>query len=413
MKYFKLYPTVKFVKTSKNSCLYDFINGQMIKINNDLGELIQNCKNNSPVENNSKEIELLNKLEEMGLGSYTDKITFQEEFENTDIDLRTVILPQNNVINKLFIELGSECNLNCIFCNEDNKLIRKTGCKRWTKYDESLQLDDWEKVLCDISKLKCKQLVFIGGNPLLQIDNIKKLILISKRYGFDTFILYTNGTLIDDKVIEIVQKHNVILNIQILSFNERTIENIGIDKSVITDIDKNLKKLVNNGINIIGEILITSYNENEIEEIKESLKNKYKIKYVKIEYIYNKPFNQHFSKKYIPAMYNKTTTFTKVTKQKFNLLQVWNPCLKGQLVIKGDGEVLICPMIRRSIGNITQNEIYELLKKPEFMEYVEVSKNKIEKCNECSYKFNCLDCRAIEMSATDNLYGLEFCDIKD
>lgn len=176
MKYFRLYPTVKLVRTCKNSCLYDFVNGLMIKLDNKSSELLNNCNNNQRIDETIENIDVLNKLEELGLGFYTDSTSFQEDFENTDIDLRKVIMPNNNTIQKVFIELGSECNLDCIFCNRDDDLYRKTGCKRWPGYEEKLNIDHWNKILDDLSKLKSNQLCFIGGNPLLKIDRINEII---------------------------------------------------------------------------------------------------------------------------------------------------------------------------------------------------------------------------------------------
>lgn len=413
MKHFNLYPTVKFVKTSKNSCIYDFVNGKMIKLNEASSNILENCQKNIPVKEDTDN-KFLDILQDMGLGSYRDKMSYEESFENTISNIKSEIVPYNNIIDRVFIELGSKCNFDCVFCNTDNKLYRKTGCKRWESYEAELDLKEWGIILNDLSYLKSKKLCFIGGNPLLRFDYIKEIIKESKKYGFEYFLIYTNGSLINDEIIQFLKEYNVTLNIQILSFNENTLNKIGKNTIDLKSIENNLMQLRKMNVNFISEILINRYNEDEIEEIKAILNEKYKIKSIKLGYIYKKPYNNHFSQKYVNDMYNKFNTFPKVTPERFNFLQMWNSCLKGQCTIKENGDVLICPMLRSDvIGNVKKNSITEIINTKKYREYENITKNSIEKCKECSYKFNCSDCRAIEISATNDLYGLEYCSIEE
>lgn len=412
MKYFKLYPTVKFVNSNKNSCLYDFTNGLMIKLDNKNSSALNKCHNqNEPISSTTDSLVFFDKLEELGLGYYTNKLLFTEDFETINANLKTDILPQNNFIQRAFIELGSDCNFDCIFCERDTKLYRKTGCKKWENYEKKVNLTNWDEILNQLSKLKCKELNFIGGNPLLRIDSIINIINISKNYNFENFTIYTNGTLLDNYTINFLKNNNITLNIQILSFNPKTLNQITSNKLKVEELHKNLITLKNENINIVAQILINKYNQNEIEIIKDKLLKEYNIKNIKIDYIYNKPKNNHYSEKYINNMYNKH--FGTVTINKFNFLQTWNSCLKGQILIREDGNISVCPMIRDSIGNVLEEKIYNLLKKEKYSKYTKITKKSINTCVDCSYQYNCLECRAIEISATNNLYGLEFCSYKE
>jgi len=213
-------------------------------------------------------------------------------------------------------------------------------------------------------------------------------------------------------MIKFFKKYDVALNIQIISFNKETLRKIS-DKAInLEEIENNIRLLNNENINTIYELLITKYNENEIEEIKLILKDKYKIDSLKIEYIHNHPGNSHSSDKYVNDIYDRCSTFPKVTSDRFNYLQMWNYCLKGQCTIKENGDILICPMLRSKIfGNIKECSIQEIINTDEYQQYENISKNSIDKCKDCSYRFNCSDCRAIEISATNNPYGLEYCNI--
>ncbi|WP_175537303.1 radical SAM protein [Clostridium sp. DSM 8431] len=299
----------------------------------------------------------------------------------------------------------------CIICNRDDNLYRKTGCKKWPRYEKKLNMDHWDEILNDLSKLKSNQLCFIGGNPLLRIERVNEIIEVSKKYGFNTFVIYSNGTIIDDNVIKILKENNIILSIQILSFNPNTLLKLGLDPQIEKEIKNNIERLIEAQVNFVVQILVNRYNEDEIDDIRNILKNEYNISNIVVDFIYKKPENTYYSEKYLNNMYTKT--FTKVSKEKFNALQMWNSCFKGQLSIREDGEILICPMMRKSFGNVLKNKIYEILREKEYNEYVNMSRSTIGKCKECAYQYNCVDCRAIESAATGDIYGLEYCNIKD
>ena len=413
MRYFKLYPTVTVITSEKNSCLYDFANGMMISIDRKYSELIDRCKKFMSIDDTKENHEFLDKVRDLGLGYYTDEVLFDEEFVNTRYDVKTSIAPINNSLNKVFIELGSMCNLNCVFCKDDNVLFRKTGCKKWAHYEKRLNIDNWKYVLQDSIKLNAQELCFIGGNPMLRFDYIKNIIDIAKEVGFKKFTIYTNGTCITNEVIDFLEQNNVMLNIQILSFNELVMDSIGLSVANLNEIRFTLEKLSKSKVKVVANVLITRFNENEIPDVVNTLKDSFNFKHINIDYIYNKTNNEFYSPKYKDNMYNKTNLFGRVTVDKFNYLQSYNSCLKNQIVIREDGEVQICPMMRISFGNVLDKRIYEIIKGAEYKEYEGLSRNKIDKCSSCSYRYNCLDCRAIEYSATNDLHGLEYCNLGD
>ncbi len=96
------------------------------------------------------------------------------------------------------------CNLNCTYCYETNKTKRKMdwdtarkGIDFFMKYSNHVNFQ------------------FFGGEPLLQFDLIKKITDYLRDYYPNRYALsiYTNGTLIDNKVLEFFKKNNVFLTL--------------------------------------------------------------------------------------------------------------------------------------------------------------------------------------------------------
>ena len=91
--------------------------------------------------------------------------------------------------------------------------------------------------------------------------------------------------------------------------------------------------------------------------------------------------------------------------------ELCNNCLYGQIYINISGDVTPCPMMNDiKLGNIVRDDLYEILCKTEYQEIIHLTRSKLPKCKDCAYRYNCLDCRALEMSKSGNLYETDFCE---
>ncbi|MCW1296543.1 MAG: radical SAM protein [Candidatus Parvarchaeota archaeon] len=89
------------------------------------------------------------------------------------------------------------CNLNCKHCYQD------AGKKSKNELDTKRAIN----LIVEISELGGKQLLFSGGEPLLRKD-IYNLIYEAKARGLEVELL-SNGTLINDRVAQILSSLNV------------------------------------------------------------------------------------------------------------------------------------------------------------------------------------------------------------
>jgi radical SAM protein with 4Fe4S-binding SPASM domain len=53
------------------------------------------------------------------------------------------------------------------------------------------------------------------------------------------------------------------------------------------------------------------------------------------------------------------------------------------------GNIKNCPSMKKSFGNINDISLQEALTDQKFKEYWNVSKDQIEKCNECQFRYMC------------------------
>ncbi|MBC9909090.1 grasp-with-spasm system SPASM domain peptide maturase [Chitinophaga varians] len=73
----------------------------------------------------------------------------------------------------------------------------------------------------------------------------------------------------------------------------------------------------------------------------------------------------------------------------------WNSCLNRKIAIDKNGQIKNCPSMEFSYGLITERSIREVvLNIPEFRDLWRISKDKIQVCRDCEYRYICSDCRA-------------------
>ena len=71
-----------------------------------------------------------------------------------------------------------------------------------------------------------------------------------------------------------------------------------------------------------------------------------------------------------------------------------NSCLNRKIAIDTQGNIKNCPSMAQSFGNIQNTTLEEALNHPEFKKYWNITKDQIEVCKDCEFRYICTDCRA-------------------
>ena len=108
-------------------------------------------------------------------------------------------------------------------------------------------------------------------------------------------------------------------------------------------------------------------------------------------------FDRIFTKKNITSF--KSCGVVKTNYFNTNLPKVleamsYNSCLNMKMSINRDGEIKNCPSMPNSYGNIKETTLEEALNKSGFKKYWNVTKDEIEVCKDCEFRYICTDCRA-------------------
>lgn len=84
-----------------------------------------------------------------------------------------------------------------------------------------------------------------------------------------------------------------------------------------------------------------------------------------------------------------------------------NSCLYKKIGIDIDGNIKNCPVMLQSFGNIKDITLEEALNNKDFKKYWNLTKNSIEVCKDCEFRYICTDCRAYTERTQINEEGLD------
>ena len=71
----------------------------------------------------------------------------------------------------------------------------------------------------------------------------------------------------------------------------------------------------------------------------------------------------------------------------------FNTCLNRKISVDKKGEIRNCPLMDISYGNINKIKLKEIINLKSFQEKWRISKDKIEICRDCEFRYICTDCR--------------------
>ncbi|SDH95053.1 SPASM domain peptide maturase, grasp-with-spasm system [Chryseobacterium taeanense] len=190
---------------------------------------------------------------------------------------------------------------------------------------------------------------------------------------------------INCKSIEVRIENNLSVNsikniLEYIAFNEMIISSISIIINFSTDLDELvLKEILNNTTRLASVTIYNSPTEYYIEsESKDGRHIFFTIKNFTDNRCCGKISPQYFS----PNI------------QIFTESLHHNSCLHKKISVDAEGNIKNCPSMPQNFGNIKDTTLEEALQHPDFKKYWNLTKDQIEVCKDCEFRYICTDCRA-------------------
>ena len=402
--YFKLNSYAYIVPSNSKGCIYDLKSGKVYTVSKELCDQIISLEQNTQIEETGVDRTELDKLVKLELGDYyehnicVDKIRY-----GCSRNMKNMMF-QKNRIYSLFLQIENICNMDCSFCDEVS-YNRVTGCRKYS--DKKLvSIDQYKKILFDAKKLGCISLSLLGGEPLLQKELVKEILKYAEYLEYKEIYLYTNAFLLDEKFI--VENKNIYYVIQSVAIQQEMLNQIDNNRNNLNNFMHVLQILRDNDAKFILYLALTEKNYRLKEEMR-NFYEPYKPTKILYKYIYQETKDKEFNKLLVCDPFNEDMRID--DKQFFHNLDK-HPCLFGKITVFLNGDIGVCPMMRENIiSNIFEESLSQVLIEKKQEKYWYLAVDQIEKCGQCSMRYACFDCRAIEVFKTGNLYKKYYCNI--
>lgn len=312
------------------------------------------------------------------------------------------------------IELTESCNLSCIHCHASD---------RTTKEDELTTLEIF-RLLDELARISGFRMVaFTGGEPLLRPD-LYEILEYAKKLGFST-TLASNGTLITPQIAKKLADAGLsIAAISLDSTDEKIHDQIRGKKGSLERAYSGMKAINDAGIVLHINVTIAKYNEEQVNDLitaSEELGAAILILYQLIpvgrgEKIAPSALSKEGNKRLITKIKNCQFDSSLIMEPvggpqywadllhsagiRKGILLSWAEHLfhgccagRGFVYIKPQGDVLACPFIPVSCGNVRNESFDSIYHNSPLIQALQNRDNLSGSCGECRYKKVCGGCR--------------------
>lgn len=365
-----LKPNVYMVRGKCKACIYDFNTYKLYHLENYVADILSKLINSDELT-----------VEVMDCEDMINEFIMNELLEWSDnkrIDDINELNVKNNKIDFAWIEVTTKCNLFCVHCYD-----------MASPFETHIMEPEVYKKVCNfIKQNEIKRIQFIGGEPLLGGEALKNMIYKIKA-DVEFIEVFTNATMIDGAWASFFAENNIHVAVSVYSYRADEHDRVTSVKGSHMRTNKGIRYLVEYGVkyrvcnvlikNIrIGECNTELYKINEQKDVvrmigranRHLLSRELLLKKVITRERFSMPLN------------------LKLTR---NILSGHN-CFGHKLYIATNGDVYPCVMERRwKYGNI--DEEYQKTLECVQAQKVEGSKEEIDGCKICEFRYTCFDCR--------------------
>lgn len=155
----------------------------------------------------------------------------------------------------LIASITTQCNLHCKGCyaRVNQNLSGAKSCN-----DTQLEAREWGAIFQEATELGVGFILLAGGEPLMRLDVIKE----AGKYRKILFPIFTNGTLLTQEVIELLDNNRNLIPILSLEGKEESTDNRR-GHGTYQNLLENMKKLKTKGILFAASVTVTTNNLQE------------------------------------------------------------------------------------------------------------------------------------------------------
>jgi len=364
---------VVFVQGEKNGAVYNLNDGEIYSVSAESCSAIGKAISDESLSSEEKEyIDLLN---QKGLFCKENVKPYIPHKNPPHLDL-------------CWLEITQLCNCKCIHCYE--------GC-RHSQSDDPMSLKDWISVIDQLADMRVGRVVVIGGEPCAHPKINEILSYTASRINNVT--LFTNGTLINQSLKQIIIENKVKLKFSIYGHCASVHDKITQTPGSFDRLMQSISYFNSKGIHIKLAVVIMKENEKyyrDLVRFLDSLRIPYKIDVIREVFDGTQSLHIPDDSGIIQSCKRTKPLFPKISKKRFDNAYYYNTCWSGKIVITENGDVLPCVFERNEVlGNVRKQSVLEIADSEPTLKCWEFTYKDIDMCSGCEFRFACKDCRPL------------------
>ena len=299
-------------------------------------------------------------------------------------------------LTRVWIETTLSCNLRCKHCYANSSPEVDRG--------DELKLEEWEIIFHDLLRYGVDHMTFIGGEPTIRKDVITLGADLVSRYSPNTSAgifsnLYSFGRSMED--IDFLKQYKLKVSTSLYGMQAADHDLVTARVGSWAKTVAAIRYLIGHGIDVFVGYFMTSSRDSESSVsawLRELGVTRYDIQ-----------SHENVGRALEMMVRPKRTTNRLPDKLHFypDALQrnsQRHNCFSDHLAVTPRGEVLACIMMRDPVlGMLPNNSIEEVLDSYQFASLATLTKETINGCSVCEYRYACFDCRPAAISNTGNL----------
>lgn len=403
--FFRLNAFAFLVIGETNYSIYDMKSNLIYILNQKAGIFMEKLEKNVSLEsikeyeeNKDRCLEFLELLVKKRLGNFFNSEVHIEKFQfSATFQKKGMLEPVPQYV-KCYLEISNICDLKCSFCGNP-QYVNWLSCQSCFRNQIHQSADiRYDKLIGELEDLCVRELVLGGKDPLSKIEVLYEIVNECKKNNRIGLTIVTPGNVDTDELLKISRLYKKIKwNIVIFG----TCRFFGFMKKEMQDLAQRQENLFNmlREQNIPYSITFQIYEANRkyAESIINDVKNKFGVTPMVADIV-----NMEKREKLTHIRMNQKVLSQYKNPREFYLRKTYNPCLYGVFSIDLFGNVSPCPGIPRTLGNIADSTLHEILSKDSLYSYWTHSKDKVSYCKNCAMRYFCSDCSIFELAPYQN-----------
>lgn len=384
MKKYCISDHCRWVRGSAGSAIYDLNKGEVYAITKDGTSIIEKILSGDGVPEGSQD--------------FVDALLERCLLNNHDYPIaERRIRPK---LRYVWLELTGSCNCRCLHC------YGAFGAPDKKSIQNELTVDEWKDLIQRLASLGGNALQFIGGEPLIH-PHFSELLSYAHQAGFERIDIFTNAYLLTEETADLIAETGASVRVSLYGYDENTHDAITQHTGSFAKLDKSLDMLKKRKIPVTIAVVLMRENQDILPQIKAYIESK-GIRYHgydTVRTVKHSEQNSHtVTRRDIAAQREMHKPRFKTSTYAFSCNRQWNSCWYGKLAITSSGDVIPCIFARDLICGNVRTDSYDSIRE-KLLEYWRITKDKVETCRSCEFRYACDDCRPLAIGDGDGLLG--------